>query len=367
MFKFVGNKIRLYPTKEQAQKIDKTIGCCRYVYNYMLKRQEKIYFRRKEHLSYIDMQNLLPDMKKYLPWLTEADSQALKYTCRQLANAYKNFFKGLCDKPKLKRKHNSLQSYTTTHNDVIKILDKKIKLPILGIVKCKGLRYINGKIYKATIRKTSSGKYFVSILYKVEIEDVQQIPISNIIGIDVGIKDFAVDSNGNHYSNPKFLLKSLKKLQREQRKLSKKVFKSKNWDKQRIRVAKIYEHISNQRYDHHHKLSRKLTDENQVIGVEDLDIKNMLNNHDIARNIIDASWNSFLRMLEYKMLWKNQRIIKVSPFFPSSQLCSYCGYKNQLLKNLNIRQWTCPICGTNHQRDENAAKNILQETLQKVI
>ena len=366
MQRTMGCKGRLYPTDVQAQKINQTIGCCRYVYNHMLARQQKVYSRRKAHLSYIDMQNLLPGMKTYLPWLAEADSQALKYACRQLSDAYQRFFKELGGKPKFKSKRNSVQSYTTTKSSSIHVLDGAVKLPLLGVVKCRGLRHIEGKIAKATVRRTPTGKYFVSILYKVEVDEPAPAPEGSMLGIDVGIKDFAVDSNGVHYENPKYLAKSLKKLRREQRQLSRKAPKSKNREKQRLKVARVHEYISNQRCDHHHKLSRKLVDENQVIGVEDLNVKGMVRNRRIARSITDAGWNEFLRMLEYKAAWSGRMLVEIPRFFPSSQTCSCCGFKNPAVKDLKVRHWVCPICGQAHQRDENAAKCILQETLRQI-
>lgn len=360
--KHMGCRGRLYPTLEQAQQINQTIGNCRFVYNHMFDRQQKIYSRRGEHLSYISMQNFLPSMKKYIPWLAAADSQALKYACRQLDDAYKRFFKGLGERPRFKsKKRSDGQSYTTTSAASIQVLDGAVKLPLLGIVRCKGLRKLDGKISKATIRRTPSGKYFISILYTVEV--AAPAPTYGMIGLDVGIQEFAVDSNNVHYENPKYLDKSLKKLRREQRRLSRKAPGSKNREKQRVKVAKVHERISNQRADHHHKLSRKLVDENQVIGVEDLNVKGMVHNRKLARCISDAAWGKFLQLLEYKAAWSGRILVKVSTFFPSSQTCSCCGYKNAEVKDLSVRKWVCPACGTSHDRDENAARIILAEAL----
>lgn len=362
MQKAMGCKGRLYPTPEQAAMINKTIGCCRFVYNQMLSRQKKIYARRGEHMSYIDMQNLLPSMKAYLPWLKEVDSQALKYACRQLNDSYQMFFKGQEKFPRFKsRKDSRRQSYTTTNGATIHVLDGAVKLPLLGIVRCKGLRLFDGKICRATIRRTPTGKYFVSILYTMEVEATA--PVDNVIGIDVEIRDFAVDSNGVHYENPKPLMETMKKLRREQRRLSRKMAGSKSRDKQRLKVACVHEHIANQRLDHHHKLSRKLVDENQIIAVEDLNINGMVRNHNLARNISDVAWGEFLHMLEYKSAWSGRTVMRVPVFYPSSQTCSCCGYKNKEVKNLSIRLWVCPNCGAVRQRDENAAKNILMEAL----
>ena len=363
MQRTMGCKGRLYPTPEQASMIDQTIRSCRYVYNQMLSRQQKMYARRGEHMSYIDMQNLLPGMKAYLPWLKKADSQALKYACRQLSDAYQRFFKGQGGFPNFKsRKKSNDQSYTTTNGSTIHVLEDAVKLPLLGVVRCRGLRKLEGKISKATIRRTPSGKYFVSVLYTVEVKD--PAPVDGTIGLDVGLKDFAVDSDGVHYENPKYLKKSMNKLRREQRRLSRKKPGSKNSEKQRAKVARVHEYISNQRSDHHHKLSRKLVDENQIIAVESLNIKGLVRNHKLARSISDAGWGEFFRMLEYKTDWAKRTLVKVPTFFPSSQTCSCCGYQNREVKDLAVRKWVCPKCKTPHDRDENAARTILAKAMQ---
>lgn len=256
-----GFKYRLYPTQEQAEKINRTLGCCRYVYNHMLDRRQKAYKRRGERMTYIDMQNLLPGMKKYLPWLAEADSQALKYACRQLDTAYKNFFLG-AGFPKYKSRHDHRQSYTTTAASSIHVFEKTIQLPTLGEVPCRVSRQIRGKICRATVSRTPSGKYFVSVLCDVDDMPAAPVPVNEAIGLDVGITCFATDNNGRKYENPKYFNSALKRLRREQRRLSRKQKGSKNREKQRVIVARCYEKVANRRNDFLHKLSTSLINEN---------------------------------------------------------------------------------------------------------
>ena len=357
-----GVKFRIYPNKKQQNLINQTLGCCRLIYNIGLDMRNKA-FENGEKVNYSKTSTMLTKIKRTdeFSFLRNADAVALQQSLRDLDRGFVNFFQKRARHPRFKSKHNNQQSYRTMNqNNKIRIVGKYIKLPKLGYVKIRQSMEI-GHINNATIKRTPTGKYFVVL--NVDFEPEAKQNAGGSIGIDVGIKEFYSDSNGNVVSNPKFLEKSLRKLCREQRKLSRKKKNSNNRNKQRIRVAKVHEKITNQRNDFLQKISTMLISENQVICIEDLKIKNMVRNRRLARCISSVSWGKFFKILEYKANWYGNNIIKVPTMYPSSQTCSYCGYKNPLVKNLAIRKWECPNCHTKHDRDTNASINILNKGL----
>ena len=362
-------KFRLYPNEDQKIQLAKTFGSCRFVYNNYLAKRIDLYKTEQKYMNYNACSADLTVLKKEKLWLKEIDKCALQNSLKDLDRAYQNFFReiknGNKDQgfPKFKSKHNHELKYRTqcVYRErtvpTIEIKNNKIKLPKLKWVRFAKSRETQGRILNCTVTKTYSGKYFISICCTdVEIRKFENN--SNIIGIDLGLKDFAITSYGEIIDNPKYLSKLENKLKKEQKKKGRK-----NRNKQRIKLNIVHEKITNQRNDFLQKLSTRLIKENQIICLEDLDVKEMMKNHKLAKAISDVSWSEFIRMLQYKSLWHDRIIQKVDRYFPSSQLCNICGYKNIEVKDLSVRDWICPECNSHHNRDVNAAINIRNEGL----
>ena len=378
-----GYRYRIYPDPKQKELVSSFFGCCRYVYNSCLSYRKEIYASEKRNASQYECMRKVTSMRNdpEIPWLKDCDSMALQESVKDLDKAYKSFFEKHSGYPKYHKKHASVQSYRTRNqNNGIRFEGSRIRLPKLGLVRIRKSREILGRILNATVSCTASGKYYVSLC--VEEEVIPKPNKGGMVGIDVGIKSFFSDSNGNSIDSPAPLHVYEKKLIREQRKLSRKIeanisgytkkhrpiytrqlSECRNIQKQRQMLARIHEKIADIRNDFLHKESTKLVSENQVIGIEDLNVKGMLRNHHLAKSIADASWSEFVRMIEYKAYERGTRVIRVPRFYASSQICSCCGYKNPVLKDLKVRSFQCPECGAYHDRDHNAAVNILNKAI----
>ena len=360
-------KFRIYPNKTQEILIQRTFGCVRFVYNYFLDKRITAYKEDKVTLTFNKCSKELTELKQELTWLKEPDKCSLQNALKHLDIAFQNFFnRENVGYLKFKSKKNRHKSYKTNFtNNNIAFERGKIKLPKIGKVRIRDKQIPQGRILNATVSQTPSGKYFVSICC-TDVDKPDFIRTDRYVGIDLGIRDFVITSDGDKYSNPKYLRQSLNKLAKLQRELSRKTRGGFNWDKARIRVARLYERITNQRKDMLNKLSSELVRKYDVICIEDLQVSNMIKNHNLAQSISDASWSEFVRQLEYKSKWYGKELIKVDRFFPSSQTCNVCGYINKATKNLAVRTWICPNCNAKHDRDINASINILHEGMRTV-
>ena len=360
-------KFRIYPTKAQEEQIQKTFNCCRFIYNYYLSKRKEVYETAGETFSYFDCANDMTKLKQDKQWLREADSQALVYTIRYLDVAYKNFFhrvkKGETPGyPKYKSKYNAHNSYTTMQKS-IRLSDKHINLPKLGLVKCVISNNVEGRIVSVTVCQNPSGKYFVSILTEIEASIPQNtLNKDNAIGLDYSSPHFYVDSNGNAANMPHYYHDAELRLKREQRKLSKMTFGSNNYQKQKTKVARIYERVQNSRNDWQNKESRKLAERYDIVCVEDINYQSLSQTLNIAKATYDNAFGTFRKMLSYKLEQRGKKLIVIDKWFPSSKMCRHCGYINHKLE-LKDRQWVCPQCNQVILRDENAAINIKLEGL----
>jgi len=356
-------KVRLYPTSEQEMRLAQHFGCARWWWNYGLNKSIETYRDTGKGLGRSALNALLPKLKKDegTAWLGECYSQVLQAVTLNLTTAYKNFFDGRARFPRFKNKHGK-QSIQYPQN--VQVIDGAVKLPgKVGTVKAKIHRSIEGTIKTVTISKDPSGKYYASILTEVEGENPTPSVEGRVIGVDLGIKHFAVTSDGNKvskYENPRHLRQHEKNLKRKQQKLARKQKGSNSRHKYSSVVARVYERVGNSRADFLHKLSRKLVNENQVVVVENLHVKGMVRNHNLAKAISDAGWGMFTNFLAYKLEKKGGVLVEIDRWFPSSKLCSNCYYQIDELP-LDVRQWTCPHCNTRHDRDGNAATNIRAE------
>ena len=363
----------LYPTGEQEVLIAKTLGCCRYVYNRFLSERIEAFEKKKRTLSYVEQCKELPLLKAdpATLWLKEADATALQYSVRTLQDAYDSFFRAIREgrktgHPKFKSKREHRQSYRSVNNlNTIRLTDERhLRLPKLGEVKCRFGRKPQGRILHATVTREADGRYTVSLM--CEEQEPEEAPkTGKAVGVDLGIRTLAVTSDGTQYDNPKTYANNRKRLARAQRQLSRKKKGSGNWEKQRRKVARLHRKIRNQRLDACHKMTHELVQKYDVICIEDLDLVQMEKSR-FAKEVSDAALGEIRRQLTYKCQWAGKRLVTVDRWYPSSQTCSACGHVNRDVRDLKIRQWKCPKCGAWHDRDVNAAKNILREGLSMI-
>ena len=352
-------KYRIYPTSEQEALLAKFFGCARWFWNYALNLCQETYKNTGKGLSRGYIQGLLPALKKEYEWLKEPYSQCLQVVALNLSTAYKNFFDKRAMLPKFKSKHGR-QSISYPQN--VKFEGNSINLPKIGLVHCRLHRSFEGGIKTVTVSRNPNGKYFASVLIDDGKSNPKSLPIDKAVGVDVGLTHFVITSDGTKFDNPRYFAKRQKNLRRKQQKLSCKKKGSQNRKKARLAVAKVHSKIARCREDFLHKLSRKIVNENQVIAVENLNIKGMVKNHNLASSICDAGWGMFCTMLKYKAESEGKQYIEIDRFFPSSKTCHVCLNRVDNL-TLDVRAWSCQHCSTHHDRDVNAAINIRNEAL----
>ena len=351
-------KYKINPNEEQTVLLNKHFGSIRFAYNYFLNERKKEYETNKNTINYYDNAKSLTELKKQenYSWLNEINSQSLQYSLKCLDGAYQNFFKFKKGFPNFKSKHTK-NSFSVPQS--VKLIDGKLVIPkFKEPIDLILSRRFNGKIKSCTISKTPTNEYFVSILVETTHSVVPKTGKS--VGIDLGIKDFVITSEGYRYKNNRYTKTYAKKLKEHQQHLSRKTKGSNRYQKQKLKVATIYKKITNSRLDNLHKVSTELIKKYDLIVLEDLNIKGMIKNHKLSKYIVDASWSKFVEFLTYKAEWNDKKIVKIDRFFPSSKTCNSCGYINQNLK-LDMREWTCPSCNTKLDRDLNASMNILNE------
>ena len=356
-----GYKYLIKPNKEQIEMFEKHFGCVRFVYNWGLEQKIKTYQETTKNITVFNLITSLPELKEDNPWLKEINSQSIQMSLKNLDNAYTRFFKEKKGFPKFKSKYNPKQSFQCPQHCSVDFNQSFLNIPKVKKIKTIFHRKFEGEIKNVTISKVASDKYYVSIL----VEDEKELPSKskleseNAIGIDLGLKDFAIMSDGDRISNPKYLKKSEKQLARKQRQLSRKKKGSNNRNKQRKIVAKLHEKIANQRKDFLHKSSSTIVHKNHgTICVEDLNVKGMIKNHRLAKSISDVGWGMFYSFLKYKCEWNGKNFLDIGRFEPSSKMCSTCAAIKSDLK-LSDREWKCIKCNMIHDRDINASKNIL--------
>ncbi|MEL0590580.1 MAG: RNA-guided endonuclease TnpB family protein [Planktothrix rubescens PR222] len=351
---FTALKVRLYPTEQQRIQLSQEFGCARFVYNHFLAEWNNTYQATGKGLSYAKCANQLPRLKQEKPWLTAVGSQVLQQSLKNLETAFKNFFKGTGRHPKFKSKH---RQQSITYPQGFKLNQSTIKLPKLSEIKAIFHRPIKGEVKAITVSMTPGGKYFASLRIEITGEYPEASTQGKVMGIDLGLDSLIVTSDGEKIKPPKFYRKYEQKLAKYQKRLSRKQKGSQNRIKARIKVAEVHNKIANCRSDSHHKLSRKLVDENQVIVFESLNIKGMSKNHCLAKSVTDAAWGMLQTLTEYKAKEQGKVVVFVDRWFPSSKTCNCCGHKMKSMP-LQIRTWECPKCGMLHDRDINAAKNL---------